>query len=427
MVSTKARTRFSMKANSVRRSFFHRSTTSAARFMAANLPQATTMARSPRILIWAMNGRAELTSVPPNFFLIRMSSPTSRRTGCSSTTISVSPALLAFRIRGTTGDWPSTDFTETGYAGVSQIPKRIIPTRHSTLACSVASRSQKRLPSKSVSMSSTFSTLSTNCATAAASVSVHRNLASAGVFMALSPTSFELARLIVTLMIRRFIYALILIFSAYAATAAQDSTLAASSPTPNPPNTEKITFTEVNVDGPYIAMTFDDGPHATNTSKLLEMAAQRHIKLTFFVLGECVAQNPDVLRREVAEGHEIGNHSWSHPNLAKLSDAGLRTQLQRTQDLIVKTASITPKLMRPPYGELTKRQRILVNREFGYKVILWDVDPLDWKRPGSDVVAQRIIAGARPGLIILSHDIHPPTIAAMPEVFDALLAKGSNS
>ena len=114
-------------------------------------------------------------------------------------------------------------------------------------------------------------------------------------------------------MIRPFIYTLILILSAYAAAAAQDSALAATSPTPNPSSTEKITFTEVNVDGPYIAMTFDDGPHATNTPKLLEMAAERHIKLTFFVLGECVEQNPDVLRREVAEGHEIGNHSWSHP------------------------------------------------------------------------------------------------------------------
>jgi peptidoglycan/xylan/chitin deacetylase (PgdA/CDA1 family) len=194
--------------------------------------------------------------------------------------------------------------------------------------------------------------------------------------------------------------------------------------TPTAGVTEKITFTDVNVDGPYIAMTFDDGPHATNTPKLLEMAAKRHIKLTFFVLGECVEQNPAVLQREVAEGHEIGNHSWSHPNLAKLSDAAVRSQLQRTEDLIVKTGGVKPKLMRPPYGELTKRQRTWVNHEFGYKVILWDVDPLDWKRPGSDVVAQRIIAGAGPGSIILSHDIHPPTIAAMPQVFDALLAKG---
>lgn len=171
-------------------------------------------------------------------------------------------------------------------------------------------------------------------------------------------------------------------------------------------------------------MTFDDGPHATNTAKLLEMAATRHIKLTFFVLGECVQQNPAILQREVEEGHEIGNHSWSHPNLAKLSDDGVRGQLQRTEDIIVKTAGVRPKLMRPPYGELTKRQRVWVNRDFGYKVILWDVDPLDWKRPGPSVVARRIIDGTRAGSIILSHDIHPPTIDAMPQVFDSLLAKG---
>jgi peptidoglycan/xylan/chitin deacetylase (PgdA/CDA1 family) len=205
----------------------------------------------------------------------------------------------------------------------------------------------------------------------------------------------------------------------------QDTSVASPAPSPTTSSvTEKITFNEVNVDGPYIAMTFDDGPHATNTSKLLEMAAERHIKLTFFVLGECVEQNPDVLRQEVAEGHEIGNHSWSHPNLAKLSDESVRTQLQRTEDIIVKTTGVKPRLMRPAYGELTKRQRILVNYDFSYKVILWDVDPLDWKRPGSNVVAQRIVTGVRPGSIILAHDIHPSTIAAMPQVFDALLAKG---
>src|ERR1700719_1294159 len=204
----------------------------------------------------------------------------------------------------------------------------------------------------------------------------------------------------------------------------QDTSVASPTPSSATSVTEKITFTDVNVDGPYIAMTFDDGPHGTNTPKLLEMAAKRHIKLTFFVLGECVEKNPDVLRQEVTEGHEIGNHSWSHPNLAKLSDDGVRTQLRRTEDIIVHTTGIKPKLMRPPYGELTKRERILVNHDFAYKVILWDVDPLDWKRPGSNVVAQRIIAGARPGSIILSHDIHPGTIAAMPQVFDTLLAKG---
>jgi peptidoglycan/xylan/chitin deacetylase (PgdA/CDA1 family) len=134
----------------------------------------------------------------------------------------------------------------------------------------------------------------------------------------------------------------------------QDASVASPAPSPSTSVTEKITFTEVNVDGPYIAMTFDDDPHATNTPTLLEMAAKRHIKLTFFVLGECSEQNPDILRREVADGHEIGNHSWSHPNLAKLADEVVRTQLQRTEDIIVKTTGIKPKLMRPAYGELTK-------------------------------------------------------------------------
>jgi peptidoglycan/xylan/chitin deacetylase (PgdA/CDA1 family) len=225
-------------------------------------------------------------------------------------------------------------------------------------------------------------------------------------------------------MIRLPLFAVALVLALPTVASAQNTAATPPAPSATADVTEKITFTDVNVDGPYIAMTFDDGPHATNTPKLLDLAAKRHIKLTFFVLGECVQQNPAVLQREVAEGHEIGNHSWSHPNLAKLSDEAVRSQLQRTEYIIVKTAGVKPKLMRPPYGELTKRQRVWVNHDFGYKVILWDVDPLDWKRPGPSVVARRIIAGARPGSIILSHDIHPPTIEAMPQVFDALLAKG---
>jgi peptidoglycan/xylan/chitin deacetylase (PgdA/CDA1 family) len=171
-------------------------------------------------------------------------------------------------------------------------------------------------------------------------------------------------------------------------------------------------------------MTFDDGPHATLTPKLLDLLARKKIKATFFVLGENVARHPEILKRAVAEGHEIGNHSWSHPNLAKLSNDALRSQLQRTDDIIAQAIGSHPTLMRPPYGELTPKQRQWVNREFGYKVILWDVDPMDWREPGPSIVAQRIIKGTRPGSIILSHDIHAQTIAAMPETFDTLLAKG---
>ena len=226
-------------------------------------------------------------------------------------------------------------------------------------------------------------------------------------------------------MIVRAIFALLVCVRIAAAQVAEPQKV--GSPSPSPPiaaASAKITYSSVKVNGPYVAMTFDDGPHATLTPKLLDLLALKKIKATFFVLGENVERHPEILKRAVAEGHEIGNHSWSHPNLAKLSNEALRSQLQRTDDVIAHAISSHPRIMRPPYGELTPRQRLWVNTEFGYKVILWDVDPLDWKEPGPSIVAQRIIQGAKPGSIMLSHDIHAQTIAAMPEVFDSLLAKG---
>jgi len=185
-----------------------------------------------------------------------------------------------------------------------------------------------------------------------------------------------------------------------------------------------ITFSSVHVDEPYIAMTFDDGPSATLTPKLLDILAAHHIKATFFVIGENVAQHPEIVARAAREGHEIGNHSWSHPNLAKMSDAGVRNQLQRTDDAIKSATGSHPTFLRPPYGSITEREKRWIHDEFGYRIILWDVDPYDWKRPGPAIVRNRILKETRPGSIVLSHDIHPGTIEAMPSTFDELQAKG---
>ena len=185
-----------------------------------------------------------------------------------------------------------------------------------------------------------------------------------------------------------------------------------------------ITFSSVHVDGPYIAMTFDDGPSATLTPKLLDILAAHHIKATFFVIGENVAEHPEIVARAAREGHEIGNHSWSHPNFAKMSDAGVRSQLQRTDDAIKSATGARPTLLRPPYGSITTREKRWIHDQFGYQIILWDVDPYDWKRPGPSVVRGRILKETRPGSIVLSHDIHPGTIEAMPSTLDALEAKG---
>jgi|SRR5262245_25016344 len=185
-----------------------------------------------------------------------------------------------------------------------------------------------------------------------------------------------------------------------------------------------ITFNSVHLDGPYIAMTFDDGPSATLTPKLLDLLAAHHIKATFFVIGENVAEHPEIVARAASEGHEIASHSWSHPNFAKMSDESVRRQLQQTDDAIKNATGKRPTLMRPPYGSITVREKRWIHDEFGYDIILWDVDPYDWKRPGPAVVRARILKETRPGSIVLSHDIHPGTIEAMPSTFDQLEAKG---
>jgi peptidoglycan-N-acetylglucosamine deacetylase len=200
----------------------------------------------------------------------------------------------------------------------------------------------------------------------------------------------------------------------------------ADPPANPPPRTggPQITFNSVYVEEPYVAMTFDDGPHATLTPKLLDMLAARKLKATFFVIGRNAVEYPQIMKRIVQEGHELANHSWSHPNLSKMGDEAVRAQLQQTDDAIRAAAGKRTTLFRPPYGAITARQKQWIYEKFGYRTIIWDVDPFDWKRPGPGVIRDRILAQARPGSIILMHDIHPGSIEAMPQTFDGLLAKG---
>jgi peptidoglycan-N-acetylglucosamine deacetylase len=197
-----------------------------------------------------------------------------------------------------------------------------------------------------------------------------------------------------------------------------------STTTPLPEAPGRIAYSQCHVEGPYIAMTFDDGPHAQNTPRLLEMLKKRNIKGTFFVVGQCVEEHPDVMKRIVADGHEIANHSWSHPSLSKMSEEAVSSELQRTHDIIVETTGVTPTIMRPPYGAFTPSQRAWANKKWGYKIILWDVDPLDWRYRNAARVESEILKQTVPGSIVLSHDIHKSTVDAMPETLDALANKG---
>ncbi|MGL5016870.1 MAG: polysaccharide deacetylase family protein [Luteolibacter sp.] len=185
-----------------------------------------------------------------------------------------------------------------------------------------------------------------------------------------------------------------------------------------------VTFTRVPVSGNYIAITFDDGPHPQNTTRLLDILRARNIKATFYVIGRSVDLYPQVVRRTVAEGHEVGNHSQTHRLLSKLGDSELRQEMSRCSDAIARASGVKPRTMRPPYGGLLQRQRELVHAEFGYPTILWSVDPLDWKRPGAGVITSRILAGTNAGGIVLAHDLHAQTVDAMPATLDGLLRRG---
>ncbi|GAA4628264.1 hypothetical protein GCM10023196_043900 [Actinoallomurus vinaceus] len=171
-----------------------------------------------------------------------------------------------------------------------------------------------------------------------------------------------------------------------------------------------------------IALTFDDGP-GPYTAKLLDMLAARHVKATFFLIGGNIRGREAIVRRELAEGHAIGDHSWSHPQLSAMSDGAVRSQLTRTLGEIHRATGGGTPLMRPPYGA-TNHRVAAVTRHMGMAQILWSVDTNDWLDRNSAIVAHRAVSWARPGGIILMHDIHPTTVNAVPKILVGLAHRG---
>jgi len=204
-----------------------------------------------------------------------------------------------------------------------------------------------------------------------------------------------------------------------------DSTPAMQAPPADiPAGTKRLVYNSCNVEGPYIALTFDDGPHATLTPKLLDVLKEKGVKATFYVLGQCVDANPAVLQRAAEEGHEIGNHSFDHKAFTKAGAAGVSSQIEKTNAAIEAVTGKKPATVRPPYGATNASINKRLNDEFGLKVIMWDVDPLDWKVRNASHVTSEILKNTKPGSIVLAHDIHPSTIAAMSATIDGLKEKG---
>ncbi|HUF62187.1 MAG TPA: polysaccharide deacetylase family protein [Verrucomicrobiales bacterium] len=209
-----------------------------------------------------------------------------------------------------------------------------------------------------------------------------------------------------------------------AAVPSADSEAAASAEVTSDGKPVRAAYFSVEIPEPYVALTFDDGPHPKNTPRLLDLLRERKVRATFYVVGQNVKEFPLIVRRIAEEGHEIGNHTYTHPNLQRLSDTALRQELEKTRAAIKDAAGVEPLTMRPPYGSFSTRQREWTFKEFGYPAVMWSVDPLDWKRPGPSVVADRIIKGASNGAIILAHDLHAQTVDAMPKTLDGLTERG---
>lgn len=175
-----------------------------------------------------------------------------------------------------------------------------------------------------------------------------------------------------------------------------------------------------------VSLTFDDGPHPTYTPQILDILDRYGVKATFFVLGEQVARHPHLAQEIVRRGHAIANHTWSHPDLTRLSAAQLNHQIHRTSDVIAFATARRPTCVRPPYGAINARVASHIWSS-NHVPVNWSVDSVDWMRPGVGAIANRALTGARPGAVILFHDgggVRTQTVAALPSVIEGLIGRG---
>jgi len=172
------------------------------------------------------------------------------------------------------------------------------------------------------------------------------------------------------------------------------------------------------------ALTFDDGPHPQYTPRILDELKKRNVKATFFTLGRSVDLYPQITARIAQEGHEIGNHTYTHGNLSKMSTASIQKEMDRGRDAIVRATGIQPRIMRAPYGAIKSSQRQMIFDKYKYPEIFWSVDSRDWESKNTKSVTNIIMRDTKPGGIILVHDIQKSAVDALPVFLDGLIAKG---
>jgi peptidoglycan/xylan/chitin deacetylase (PgdA/CDA1 family) len=197
--------------------------------------------------------------------------------------------------------------------------------------------------------------------------------------------------------------------------------------------TRRGTIYRVNESAKVVALTFDDGPSAEWTPKILNELKRAHVKATFFMLGEHVEKYPEIARRVVAEGHEIGNHSYDHHVLLFYTSAQLRNEIRRGEAAIRDVTGKTTTYFRPPKSWITDREKDII-KAMGYQVVLWSLNSKDWVTYDDRYIVPYLVNNVRPGDIILFHDsggVFKPeggdrheTVQAIPTLIEKLQKKG---
>ena len=178
-------------------------------------------------------------------------------------------------------------------------------------------------------------------------------------------------------------------------------------------------YYQVSTDEKIIALTFDDGPHPKYTDQILDILKEYNVKATFFVIGKNVELNKNVFKRCIAEGHEIGNHTFTHATADTCSYENFKTEIQKTDQIIFELSGKHPYLFRPPTG-LCNKNIVALSKELSFKTIVWNIDTRDWAHNSKANIIRSVLNSVKSGSIILMHDyIDPPSYT--PEALKALI------
>lgn len=191
-------------------------------------------------------------------------------------------------------------------------------------------------------------------------------------------------------------------------------------------NTDENNGTAISVEkekesgAPQIALTFDDGPNPKSTPILLDGLKERGVKVTFFVIGVNAEKYPEIVKRENEEGHIVGNHTYHHVEITKLTEEEAEYEIMRTSDLVEIITGRPTEFMRPPFGVWQKKMEL----EFEVMPVLWTVDPLDWTTENEDEIVNKVVTDVEENDIILLHDCYLSSVNAALRIIDILQKEG---